>query len=576
MMRKTLLLVLSLAGLFDSVYLLWVYTSPSHPLVCLGTGCDVVRASRYAQLWGRPMPVYGVLMYMVLVLAVLIQAWLVSPGARRWVRAAVAIISGGGVAFSLYLTYLEGFVIHAWCAWCVGSAIIVTLVFLLALFDVGPSEPRTRGGFDTEQARFTLRKRFVLVAVLTVAGEGLAYRYLTSRPEVPPAADVSTDTLDQRLVRPDSHATGDLNSPITVVEFGDFECPSCGATQPVVQQMLEKYGSRIRFVFRQFPLVSIHPYAFTAAEASECAAEQGKFWEAERTFYQNQDDLTEPALVRYAGEIRLDTNRLQQCLIDNKVRTIVERDVEDGKAVGVQGTPTFFVGHEKYFGPPQLSRLEQMIDRELAAAGLGPKPASGQALAAPTTAPPIGGTGSQSQAAPKTQSQVTASKPASGSGTPPNSAAAADSGSSGDLFGSSGTPSAFTSTTSTALACSPDELKNRQPAVIHTPEVKQLFQSDAKPVFIDVRPTSQFPAGHLPGALSIPVDQIEARSAGLRKDKTIVLYEGGKSGASSADVCAVSRAGARILLAEHFDYGRIKVYQDGLAGWEQAGMPVEK
>src|SRR5579859_2786170 len=106
MMRKTLLLILSLAGLFDSVYLLWVYTSPSHPLVCLGTGCDVVRASRYAHLLGLPLPVYGVLMYLALVLAVLVQAWVVSPGALRTAMIAIEIVAGGGLAFSLYLTSL--------------------------------------------------------------------------------------------------------------------------------------------------------------------------------------------------------------------------------------------------------------------------------------------------------------------------------------------------------------------------------------------------------------------------------------------------------------------------------------
>jgi protein-disulfide isomerase/uncharacterized membrane protein/rhodanese-related sulfurtransferase len=566
MMRKTFLLILSLAGLFDSVYLLWVYTSPSHPLVCLGTGCDVVRASRYAHLLGRPMPVYGVLMYLALVLTVLVQAWLVSPGVRRTAMTAVAIIAGGGVAFSLYLTSLEAFVIHAWCAWCVGSAIIVTLFFLVALRDLGSSRGGAQEAIGTEQARFVLRKQFVLVAVLMAGGGGLAYRYLTSRPEVPPVPAASADTLDRHLVEAGSHATGNLNAPVTVVEFGDFECPSCGATQPIVQQMLEQYGNRIRFVFRQFPLIEIHPYAETAAEASECAAEQGKFWEAEREFYQNQDDLTEPALVRYAGQIGLDTNRFQQCLIDGTVKARVERDLEDGKLVGVQGTPTFFVGHEKYFGPPQLSQIEQMVDKELAAAGSGPNTRSGQALAAPVSAPPAATSGSQQKTPAKTSSQSTASNPAG----------AAASGESGDLFGSAGSPGAFTSATRTALACSPDELKHQQPTLVHTPEVQQLSQSDSKPLFIDVRPASQFPAGHLPGALSIPVAQIEGRAASLPRDKTIVLYEGGKSGASTADVCAVSRAGARILLAEHFDYGKVKVYQDGLAGWEKAGLPVEK
>ena len=564
-MRKIFLLILSLAGLFDATYLLWVYTSPSHPLVCLGTGCDVVRASRYASFWGRPMPVYGVVAYLVLVLIVLTQAWLVSPSARRLAQKATAAITAGGVAFSLYLTYLEGFVIHAWCAWCLGSAIIMGVLFLLALSDLA-STPGARDSTETEHYRVVLRKRFVLVALVMVAGEALAYRYLTSRPEVPFIPTASEQILNEHLVEADSHATGNSSAPVTVVEFGDFECPACGATQPAVQEMLDKYGSRIRFVFRQYPLVEIHPYAETAAEASECAAHQGKFWEAERKFYQSQDDLTEPALVRYAKDIGLDVNRFQQCLIDGTVKARIQRDLQDGKLVGVQGTPTFFVGHEKHLGPMQSAQLDGMVDAALLAVGPTPHPGSGQAFAA------SGSTSGSTSGGAQSASAANTSSAGSSSGSTPGNPAA-DSG--GSLFGSNST-NVFTSVTSKELACDPDELKRQQPALVHTPELQQLYQSASKPVFIDVRPASQVPSGHLPGALSIPVDKIEDHASSLPKDKTIVLYESGKSKASSGDVCAVSRAGARILLAEHFDYAKVKVYQDGLAGWEQAGLPVEK
>jgi len=153
-MRKVLLLVLTLGGLFDALYLRWVYTSPSHPLICLGTGCDVVRASRYAEFWGQPVPVFGVLMYGTLLVLVLAQAWLVPLAARQLVQETVALISGAGVAFSIYLTGLEAFVIHAWCAWCVASAIIVALIFLLAVADVRPQVPGSVQALETEAARF--------------------------------------------------------------------------------------------------------------------------------------------------------------------------------------------------------------------------------------------------------------------------------------------------------------------------------------------------------------------------------------------------------------------------------------
>jgi protein-disulfide isomerase/rhodanese-related sulfurtransferase/uncharacterized membrane protein len=520
-MRKVLLLILILAGFFDAVYLHWVYTSPNHPLVCLGVGCDVVRASRYASFGGHPTPDYGVLMYGVLFLAVLFEAWLAAPALRRSAQATVVAIAGGGFAFSLYLTYLEGFVIHAWCAWCLGSAVIITLIFLLSLADLRSPES------DSESGRFRLRKRFVLVVVLMAVIEVPAFKYLISRPLEDPGtgAAVSQQILDERLVRPDSHATGNLSAPVTVVEFGDFECPGCGRVAPQVAEMLGQYGNRIRFVFRQFPLVEIHPYAETAAEASECAAEQGKFWEAERKFYEEQDDLSEPALDRYASELGLDMKQFDGCLASGAIKARVQSDLDDGKAVGVKGTPTFFVNHQKFLNT-SLDPILQAVNQQLAAAA---SPASGGPSASAGSTPGDGGLGSFGSTAPAFASQ-------------------------------------------SELTCTPDELKKQQPALIHTAEIQQLLPS--KPVLIDVRPPAQFKDGHLPAAVNVPVEKIETDGTALPKDKTLVLYEGGKGGAS--DACAVSRAGARMLLSRGYDYAKVKVYQDGLSGWQKAGLPVEK
>jgi protein-disulfide isomerase/uncharacterized membrane protein/rhodanese-related sulfurtransferase len=537
-MRKVVLLILTLAGLFDALYLLWVYSSPSRPLVCTGIGCDVVRASRYAHLWGQPLPLYGVAMYSALLVAVLAQVWLNSAGARRLAQVGTALISGGGFAFSAYLTALEAFVIQAYCAWCLGSAAIVTLIFALALADLRAAP--TGDALEDRTAGSALRGQFGGVTVVMVIAGVIAFRYLSSRPELPPAPAVSAATLDEHLVRPDSHAIGSPNAPVTVVEFGDFECPMCGSAQPMIQQMLDKYGTQIRFVFRQFPINEIHPYAQTAAEASECAANQGKFWEAERKFYQEQSDLTEAALDRYAVEIGLNVKAMNQCLMNGTVRARVQQDVDDGKVVGVRGTPTFFVGHQKLVGLTQYTQLSQLIDAQLAG-----KPTS--TLATVESSPP-----------------------------PRKSGSAGVSGGGGGLDAFKSYRGTFVTSPSQELVCTAEEAKKQQPTLIHTPEVEQLFQSASKLVFIDVRPASQYADGHLPGALSIPGDNIEPRAASLPKDKTLVLYERGKAGANAGDVCAVSRATARGLLASGFSYDRVKVYEDGLAGWEKAGMPVAK
>ncbi len=359
-MRKTFLLALSLLGAFVSTYLLWVYTSPSRPLVCMGTGCDAVRASRYAHLWGLPMPAYGIAMYATLAILIFGEA-LVGALLARLVRYALAAISGAGFLFSLYLTYLEGFVIHGWCEWCVTSAITTTLFFIFAsseLIRPSPAEGK---------ALTMLRRHFAVLFVALMLGAP-AFWYLAHHGEKPANVLASAEALREHLVRPDSHATGNPNASVTVVEFGDFECPSCGREEPVVEEVLQKYGSQIRFVFRQFPLKSIHEDAFRAAEANECAADQGKFWEAERKFYENQLDLSESALERYAGELGLDQARFKQCLSSGATEARVRQDIADARALGLNATPTFFIGQRPFARPLEISEFFNAIDSALAQA----------------------------------------------------------------------------------------------------------------------------------------------------------------------------------------------------------------
>ncbi|HET7841915.1 MAG TPA: vitamin K epoxide reductase family protein, partial [Terriglobia bacterium] len=131
-MRKTALLALSLLGLFDSAFLWWMYASPSHPMVCLGGGCDVVRASSYAYWSGIPLPSFGVAMYAVLALLIFIEP-LAGDRRTKAIGYAVCAISGAGFLFSMFLSGVEEFQLHAWCFWCVISALTVTAIFALGL-----------------------------------------------------------------------------------------------------------------------------------------------------------------------------------------------------------------------------------------------------------------------------------------------------------------------------------------------------------------------------------------------------------------------------------------------------------
>jgi protein-disulfide isomerase/uncharacterized membrane protein/rhodanese-related sulfurtransferase len=549
-MRKLLIFALSLLGLFDSTYLFWAYTSPSHRMVCgIGSGCDAVRASVFAHIWGVPLPAYGLAMYAALALLVFVEPWL-----GRLSRSLLTFISGAGFLASLYLTGLEAFVIHAWCAWCVVSALTVTAIFVLALSDRrSPVRPAVNA--DAVGMATSGRGRRLTYGMLAILAAGLvagipAFRYLSHRGNAAPAPPASQEALAEHLVRPDSHAAGDPRASVTVVEFADFVCPACKGAQPTAAAMRKKYGDRVRFVFRQFPLQAIHPQAEKAAEASECAAAQGKFWEMQDKLFA-EGDLSEPSLVKYAVALGLDKDRFTSCLSSGAMTGRVQRDVADAHALGFRGTPTFVIGKRTFFGPLQVGEFAQAIDQELAAHGT----VTGQA-----------GT----YAAKRTPAEPSPLKP---SPEPPPLSASGSSnraGRDGDMLGSSTNP--FAQLGGVAPACSEDEARKKQPTLVRTEEARQLFERTPQALFVDVRPSAEFADGHIRGAVNLPIEQVPQRWTSMPKDKTIVFYEGGKG--SGDNICAAGRAAGRVLLEHGFGYEQVKVYQDGLLGWEKARLPV--
>jgi len=541
-MRRLLVLALSLLGLFDSTYLWWVYTSPSRPLVCLGGGgCDAVRASAYAHLWGHPLPLFGVAMYGALALLLFSQPL----GPARWAparRYLVATLSGCGFLFSAYLTGLEGRVIHAWCAWCVVSALTVTAIFALSVWEIARPAPEP----EPVEALAQARTHFAVCMAALIVGVP-AFYILSHHGELPSTVHQPPEAvIRERLIRPDSHVSGNPQAPVTIVEFGDFQCPACGKEQEVIREIRQKYGNQICWVFRQFPIPSLHEFAEAAAVASECAADQGKFWEAVDKLYDSQTDLSNDALRRYAAELGLDTKRFNQCLNSQATMARVSRDLDDAHALEVHGTPTFFVNRRALGRPPTVEELAQLIDQALG---------SRQAVTA--------------------QKQSPGETPADKSDKPAASSSASPGGSleAKPLLPGGGGASIFSSP---GQGCSEDELKQQQPTLIRTAEAQQLFAGSPKALFVDVRSATDFATGQIPGAINIPIEQIEKRWKSLPKDQTIVLYEAGRAGATGLDVCADSRAAGRALLAHGFSPDRVKVDEDGLANWEKAGLPVKR
>jgi protein-disulfide isomerase len=159
------------------------------------------------------------------------------------------------------------------------------------------------------------------------------------------------------------HFQGPPTAPVTLVEYGDYECPHCGAAYPVVKKLQKKLGRRLRFVYRNFPLTTIHAHAEHAAEAAESAGEQSKFWEMHDHLFEHQDALEDRHLLEYARALALDTKRFEKDFGGHAFLPRVREDFTSGVRSGVNGTPTFFINGARHDGTPSydalLSALQQ-------------------------------------------------------------------------------------------------------------------------------------------------------------------------------------------------------------------------
>ena len=162
-------------------------------------------------------------------------------------------------------------------------------------------------------------------------------------------------------VDPDhDHIRGPDQAPVTLVEYGDFECPYCGRAEPVVRELLADYGD-LRYVWRHLPLTDVHPHAQLAAEAAEAAASQGKFWPMHDQLLGHQDALAAKDLIRYAAQLGLDTERFIRDLRDHTGQAKIAADVDSADLSGVSGTPTFFINGKRHHGAYDINTLSQAI-----------------------------------------------------------------------------------------------------------------------------------------------------------------------------------------------------------------------
>lgn len=196
-----------------------------------------------------------------------------------------------------------------------------------------------------------------------LAGQAQANLVASAVPTLQPTAAATDISAD------DDPARGPAEAAVTIIEFADYQCPYCkryvDETLPLI---LSTYGAKVRYVFRDFPISQLHPQAVQAAEAADCANEQGKFWEYHDLLYQNQGALDAASLKAYAGQLGLNQATFDACLDTDKYADEVQADFQDALAHGVTGAPTFFVNGRKLVGALSFAQFQQVIEEVITSA----------------------------------------------------------------------------------------------------------------------------------------------------------------------------------------------------------------
>jgi len=162
------------------------------------------------------------------------------------------------------------------------------------------------------------------------------------------------------------HIQGPTEAAVTLVEYGDYECPYCGAAYPIIKEVQSRMGERLRFVFRNFPITTSHPHAEQAAETAEAAATQGRFWQMHDLLYENQKRLRDPDLHDYAETLALDVERFDKELAEHVHAARVREDFMSGVRSGVNGTPTFYINGTRHDDSYDVETMVAALERAAA------------------------------------------------------------------------------------------------------------------------------------------------------------------------------------------------------------------
>lgn len=219
-------------------------------------------------------------------------------------------------------------------------------------------------------------KRFWIILGVVIVG--LIVLFVATKPK---ESDDSAFNGDAKQLQSDDHIKNGRDKKVTLIEYGDFQCPSCAAYYPLIKQLEEKYKDQVSFVFRHYPLISIHPNAFAAARAAEAASQQGKFFEMHDKLYETQQAWGQVRTNQqilfegYAQTLGLDMTKFKQAYVSEAVANRINRDVSSAKQFSITGTPTFILNGKKIDNPKDEAAFSKVLDDAIKQTG-GTPPAT--------------------------------------------------------------------------------------------------------------------------------------------------------------------------------------------------------
>jgi protein-disulfide isomerase/uncharacterized membrane protein/thiol-disulfide isomerase/thioredoxin len=385
-----LLLSAGVAAYLGWVHILLTHGEAAFESACKLGGsfdCDKVNTSRWSELFGLPISLWAVPLYLAM-------GWLALVGGRadrrgQRARGALALLSGWNLAVSLFLAGISVFVLEYICLFCVGLYALHALALLLVLLPPGGRRPALPGLADTLGCGLVaLISLGLLYPLVFTSADALDAAVVQGLEEAGGAEDSeierSTIRLPSRVVdigpAPHSPARGPLDAPVEVVIVSDFQCGFCRKLVSSLATLEERYRGRVRWVFRHFPLDrscnedmkrSMHPQACLAASAAQCAHRQGRFWDYHDALFLNQGHLERDDLLVYAGRLDLDTAAFDACLSSPEPMEELRADIAAMRALEITGTPRTFIAGREFSGAVSTAILDAGIRVALGEAEAG-------------------------------------------------------------------------------------------------------------------------------------------------------------------------------------------------------------